>query len=203
MFTGEVPYGTGYKTIGSVAPEYGYLDDLISAMLRQKPSERPASIAIIKSELIGRKNEFITRQRISELKETVVPVMDIDDPIIADPPRLVGFDYDKGSLILILSRPVNGKWLWAFQNMGNYSFTFGCEPAMFSISNDRATIQARENDIQLIINHFKSWLPLANKKYEEMIRRDKKDYEDNERRKLQQEIAEREKRLRILKSIKI
>jgi serine/threonine protein kinase len=203
MFTGEVPYGTGYKTIGSVAPEYGYLDELISSMLRRNPSERPASIAIIKSELIGRKNEFVTQQRISELKDTVVPITDIDDPLIADPPRLISFDYDRGSLILILSRPVHGRWILAFQNMGEYSYIDGYEPHRFSISNDRATIEAREDNVQLIINYFRDWLPLANAKYEQMIRQEKKYEEDEKRKKLRQEIADREQRLRILKSARI
>ena len=121
MFTNEVPQGTDYKTIQSVAPEFSYLDDLVSAMLRQSPSARPQSIEVIKRELIGRKQEFVTRQRISELKATVVPVTDLDDPLIADPPRLVDFDWDQGTLTLFFQRPVNPKWIQALNNMGGYT----------------------------------------------------------------------------------
>lgn len=96
MFTGRVPYGTGYKTISSVASDYGYLDEIVSAMLHQSAEERPESIEMVKNQLIGRKQEFVTRQRISDLKQTVVPVTDLDDPLIADPPHLVNFDYEQG-----------------------------------------------------------------------------------------------------------
>lgn len=125
MFTNEVPQGTDYKTIQSVAPEFSYLDDLVSAMLRQSPSARPQSIEVIKRELIGRKQEFVTRQRISELKATVVPVTDLDDPLIADPPRLVDFDWDQGTLTLFFQRPVNPKWIQALNNMGGYRSVMG------------------------------------------------------------------------------
>jgi serine/threonine protein kinase len=203
MFTGEVPYGTGYKTIGSVIQEYEYLDGLVSEMLRQTPSERPASIEAIKAELIGRKNEFVTKQRISALKQTVVTESDLDDPLVLDPPRLVNFDYDRGTLILILNKPVNHKWVWALQNMGSYSSLMGKDPGAFSISGDRATIHARESEIQAIVDHFKNWLPVANRRYEEKIRTEIREAAEIERKKIQQEIEERERRQRILKNIKI
>lgn len=203
MFTCEVPYGTGYKTIGSFAPDYEYLDSIVSEMLRQTPSERPSSIEVIKAELIGRKNEFITKQRISELKQTVITESDLDDPLIFDPLRLVRFDYDNDTLILFLNRPVNHKWIWAFRNMGSFSFTIEVLPESFSISGDKATIRAKESNVQNIINLFKSWLPIANKKYEERIRAEIREAAESERKRIQQEIEERERRQRILKNIKI
>ena len=81
MFTGKVPHGTGYKTIGSVAPEYGYLDEIVSRMLRQSADERPASIEIIKQPLIDRKLEFVTHQYISKVKQMVVSATDPDVPL--------------------------------------------------------------------------------------------------------------------------
>ena len=52
MFTREVPHGTDYKIIGSVAPQYAYLDDLVAEMLRQSADARPATIDIIKLALV-------------------------------------------------------------------------------------------------------------------------------------------------------
>ena len=163
MFTSEVPQGTDYKTVGSVAPEFGYLDDLVSAMLRQSPSARPESIEVIKRELIGRKQEFINRQRISELKQTVVPVTALDDPLIADPPRLVDFDWDRGTLTLFFQQPVNPQWVKALNNMDNYGSVMGKGPDRFSISGNKAVISATENEIQQVIDFFKQWLPKANR----------------------------------------
>ena len=110
MFTGEVPYGTGYKTIGSVAPEHEYLDELVSEMLRQAPDERPSAIEVIKQQLIGRYNDFITRQRISELGRVVVPVTELDDPLIVDPPRLINCDWDPGSRLLRWTPSIGQHW---------------------------------------------------------------------------------------------
>lgn len=203
MFTNEVPQGTDYKTIGSVAPEYSYLDDLVSAMLRQSPSARLESIDVIKRELIGRKQEFVTRQRISELKQTVVPVTDLDDPLLADPPRIVNFDWERGTLTLFFQQPVNPKWVQALYNMGSYYSLMDKEPEAFSISGNKAVIPAREGEVQQIIDHFKQWIPQANHKYAEILRREKAEAEVRQRKQLQAEIEEQERRQRILKSVKL
>ncbi|HEU5380133.1 MAG TPA: serine/threonine-protein kinase, partial [Ktedonobacteraceae bacterium] len=154
LFTGQVPHGTGYKTIESVAPGYAYLDEIVAAMLRQSAAERPASIEVIKNELIGRKQEFITRQRISELKQTVVPVTDLDDQLVSDPPHLTGYHYEKGVLILYFQRPVNEKWRQALLHMGNHTALWNKGPEHFGFSGDQASIPAQENDIQQIIDYF-------------------------------------------------
>ena len=146
MFTGLVPHGTGYKTIGSVAPDYDYLDDLVLVMLRQSAEERPASIEVIKRELIGRKHEFIMRQRISELKQTVVPMTDSDDPLIVDPPHLIDVDVEPGVLILLYQRPVTAKWIQAWQQIGrtsSISYIGNTGPEHYSFSDNRATIRVR------------------------------------------------------------
>ncbi len=206
MFTGQVPQGTEYKTIGSVAPSFSYLDGLVAAMLRQAAGERPASIEMIKRELIGRKQEFITRQRLSELKQTVVPVTDLDDPLIADPPRLVDIDVAQGTLTLILQRAVSPKWRQAWVQMArtsSLSYLMNKGPDRFSFSENRASIPAREDEVQQIVDYFKSWLPMANRVYGDLIRREKQEAEDQQRKQLQQEIEEQERRLRILTNIKI
>ena len=203
MFTGEVPLGTGYKTIGQVDPGYEYLDDIVSKMLRQSPKERPPSIEIIKRELIGRKNEFVTLQRISELKDTVVPVTEVDDPLIADPPHLVDFDWGRGRLTLILSRPVNEKWVWALQNMGGYTSVRGKGPERFAVDGNKAMIDASEPEVQRIIDDFKQWLPQANRVYRGRIMREQQEAEQKQRKQLEREIEEQEARQRVLKNTKI
>ena len=203
VFTHEVPQGTNFKTIGSIAPDYSYLDELVAYMLRQDQSMRPQSIEIIKRELIGRKQEFVTRQRLSTLKQTVIPVTDTDDPLLADPPRIVNFDWNNGTLKLFFHRPVNDKWVLALQNMRGYTSVWGKDPHAFRISGQEASIRASEHEIQQIIDYFKQWLPNANRTYAEMLRREKADEEAWQRKQLQAEIEEQERRQRILKNIKI
>lgn len=203
MFTSEVPQGTNYKTIENVAPEYSYLDDIVAAMLRQSSSSRPEFIEVIKRELIGRKHEFVTRQRISELKQTVVPVTDLDDPLLADPPRLVDFDWTGGRLTLIFQRPVNANWVDSLRNIGNYTSVMGKGPERFSISGNKAVIDAREEEIQRIIDYFKQWIHQANQEYERRLRREKTQADEHQRRQLQAQIEEQERRQRVLNSIRI
>ena len=64
MFTGGVPQGTGYAAIGSRIAELGYLDDLVALMIQHDVRNRPQSIALLKRELAGRRNDFIQRQEL-------------------------------------------------------------------------------------------------------------------------------------------
>jgi serine/threonine protein kinase len=203
MFTGEVPSGTGYKTIAKVASAYEYLDNMVEEMIRQSPRDRIGSIEKIKNQLIGRKNEFISRQRISELKDTVVPVTELDDPLIADPPRLVNIDWNHDTLTLFFQRPVNDKWVWALQNMGSHTSLRGKGPEAFHIGGDKAVIVAHENEVQQIIDYFNGWLPQVNRVYEQRIRREKEEAEEKQRKELERQIAEQEARQRVLKNIKL
>ncbi len=203
MFTGEVPSGTGYKTIAKVTSDYEYLDSMVEEMMRQSPEDRIDSIENIKNQLIGRKNEFITRQRVSELKDTVVPITELDDPLIADPPRLVNFDWNQGILTLFFQQPVNEKWVWALQNMGSHTAVLGKGPEAFKIGGDKAVIGATENEVQKIIDYFNDWLPAANRVYEQRIRREKEQAEEKQRKELERQIAEQEARQRVLKNIKL
>jgi serine/threonine protein kinase len=203
MFTGLVPYGTRYKTISDVAPAYGYLDDMITEMLIQSVEERTSSIAEVKRLLIGRGVEFARLQRLNELKQTVVQVTDVDDPLINDPPFLRDANYIRGVLFLDLSRPVHDKWIRALCSMGTFAYVRGKRPEHFEILGDRAAIRAEEQDVQQIVNHFKDWLPIANRKYEQMIRSEQQEREERQRRELQIEIEELERQKRVRASLKI
>ena len=43
----------------------------------------------------------------SQLRQVVVPVSELDDPIARDPIRLAGLDWERNVLTLTLSQPVN------------------------------------------------------------------------------------------------
>lgn len=203
MYTGEIPYGTEYKTIGAVAPEFEYLDYLVASMLRRKPEDRPSDIQEVKNQLIAHKNEFITRQRISRLASVVIPVGELDDPLIVNPPELVGFDWNNGQLTLILSQPVNKKWESALHNMGGHQFLGGYPPERFSFAGNETRLPAQERSVQDIIDYFKGWLPRANTVYKESVERETKKAEETERRNLQQELEVQEARRRVLRDVRI
>lgn len=203
IFTGQIPQGTGYRTVESVLSKLSYIDDIVASMIRQEPTDRPQSIDSVKSELIARGAEFLSRQRLSTLKSTVIPSIEVDDPLVSDPVHIVAVDWDNGTLSLVLSQPVNERWQSALRNMGNYSSVSGKGPEMFSIHGDRATIQSREQEVQPIINYFKGWLPLISRKYEESLRDDQRRREERQTRELQARIQAEEARARILRNVKL
>ncbi len=204
MFTGLVPQGTKYKTISGAAPDYRYLDDMVTEMLDQSVEERTNSIAVVKRQLIGRGVEFASLQRLSELKQRVVPVTDIDDPLINDPPCLRDFDYTRGVLLLYLSRPVNDKWIAEICNMREmYNSVSNKGPERFDILGYTAAIRAEEDDLQRIVNHFKDWLPIANRQYAQKIRSEKQEEEEQQRKELQTEIEELERQRRVRANVRI
>ena len=202
-YTGEVPQGSQYRKIAEVVPSYAYLDDLVDRMIRQNGAGRPDSIAKIKEELIARKNEFVVQQRLSTLRQTVIPDTDLDDPHITDPIRLVGFDYTPGGLTLELSRPVNDLWRWAFRNFGSHSAVHGKGPERFVLEQNAAQIPASEHDVEDVVKHFKDWLPAVNRTYEQEARRRKQVEKEKRKLELQRKIAHEEERARVLAKLKV
>ena len=143
MFTGEVPQGAGYKLIAGVVPQFSYLDDLVATMIQQSPENRPASIENIKNQLIGRKNEFINTQKLNAVRNTVISASEINDPLITNPIRLIDRDWENNQLTLILSQPVNQKWIGSFQHLrSNHEAIMGKGPERFNISGNKASIVA-------------------------------------------------------------
>ncbi|MFC2018683.1 serine/threonine-protein kinase [Chloroflexota bacterium] len=203
MFTAEIVSGTGHKMIATVAPEYEYLDDMVDKMLRQSLKERPDSIEEIKMQLIGRKEEYVIRQRLSELQRTVVPVSDLDDPLISDPLRIVDVDWNKGTLTINFQQPVNPQWIIALNNMGNYESAFGIGPEVFKFRGEKAMVGASERDAPRVLKYFRQWLPKANAVYEQRLRQSKKAEEREQRKELERQIEEQEARQRVLRNIKL
>lgn len=203
MFTGILLQGTGYKTITSVAPEYSYLDAIVEMMVRQLPAERPQSIDEIKKELIGRKNEFISRQKLSELKQTVIPESELDDPLVRDPVQLVGIDYQNGKLVFNLSKRLNANWVNAFHSIGNYEYYHGYEPNHFEFRDNSTSVRIEEQFVQKMIDMFKDYIRKANENYKRMMLEQKRQKEMAERQALQQRIEEEERRQRVLRNARI
>lgn len=201
MFTGEVPQGTDFKTIESVNVEFSYLDAIVSMMIKQDQNNRYESIDSIKRDLIAGKNDYISQQKLSELRNVVISVSDLDDPLIEDPPKLVDADWENNRLTLVLSQNVNPSWIWAFQNMGSHTSLFGKGPETFRISGDKAIVSAAPNEVDSIVKYFKGWLPNVNRIYERKIINDKKKEEEEARFKLQHKIKQEELRREIRDTI--
>jgi len=116
---------------------------------------------------------------------------------------LVNVDWNQNTLTLFFQQSVNETWVWALNNIGGHSELLGKGPEAFKIRGDKAVIDATENQVQKIIDHFNGWLPVANRVYEQHIRREREESEEKQRKELERQIAEQEARQRVLKSIKL
>lgn len=184
MFTGEILQGTGFKTIGSVAPEYAFLDAIVEHMVRQDPTERP-SIEDVKKQLLARQQDFVILQKIDGLTHQVVPEQSIDDPLVVNPIELEKVDYRDGTLFLTLSKAPNGKWVQEFQQQGSFRSFLGRGPGTVRFDpSGTASIPVRANEAQPQVDFFKSWIHNANQAYAARIGREA----EAERRRRQAEI---------------
>jgi eukaryotic-like serine/threonine-protein kinase len=202
LFTGEVPHGTKFRQINGVAIEYSYLDPIVDRMLAQVPAERYESIESIKNDLIARGNEFIALQKVSETKKKVVLITEVDDPLIEDPMRIVNVDWKDKRLTIELNHVANSTWKWAFLNMGGYQSLMGKGPEYFTINGNKASIDATSVQAQKVIDHFKEWLPLVNRVYENKLSQDRAEQERLRRQELERIIKSDEERANTLGRLK-
>lgn len=117
LFTGQLALGTNFKKISSITNDYPYLDILVDRMLQSAPAARYPSIDEIKKELIARGEEFVSLQKLSKLRDTVIPVGELDDPLISDPMKIVDVDWVNGGLSIKLNHTPNSNWLWALDSV--------------------------------------------------------------------------------------
>jgi serine/threonine protein kinase len=203
MFTGDVPLGTGHRKVADVAQDFAFLDALIDLMRRQAPDERPASVADIKGLVQRYKYEAVSLQRLSQINGTVINSREIDEPLAQVPPRLVNFEWDRGQLTLILDRPITNEWKSALYQMVRYSSVMGKPPGSFVFNGNRAVVDAREHEVQAVINHFKEWLPEASRTLKSLLEQAARKQEADRKEQLRREREAEEQRLRVLRNIRI
>jgi serine/threonine protein kinase len=203
MFTGKIPAGTGFARIQSVGPGYEYLDGIVDQMLRQNPSDRP-SISQVKSEIIARGASFLSLQKLDRLRNEVISESEIEDPVVRDPIRAIGTDFQNGQLVFKLSQVPPPNWVMAFKNPNaGWSSVMGSGPEYFSFDGDIARVPMVGGNPQIVVNHTKNYIDMANKQYEELVRRDVQNRINAERARQRKMIADEEHRRSILERISL
>jgi serine/threonine protein kinase len=204
MFTGAVPHGTDYRTIGSVAEQFAFLDPIVAQMMRHEPSQRPGSIAAVKQLIQKHEAEVVSLQKLNQLEQVVIPAGEIDDSLAHEPPSLVGASWKDGLLTLELDRPVNDKWAQTLQyRMGNYGSIMGAEPNRFHFQGKTAHVSVEEGAAQLVIDYFKSWLVQTTSVYKQEREAELRQAEMKRRQELQQQRETEERNLRVNQALRI
>lgn len=203
MFTNEIPQGSGYRTISSYSSKYSYLDEIVEKMIRQSPNERYETINEVKTILKIRGADHVTEQKLNNLKSTVIPASEIDDPLVVTPIQIVDFDWNKNLLTLVFSQPINQRWINAVHNMGSYNSILGKGPEKFQFQGNQAKISADEREVQAIIDYFKTWIPLITSRYKQYLEEEIHNKQVEDRQKIIKEIEEEEAKARLRKNIRL
>jgi serine/threonine protein kinase len=203
IFTGEVIHAPGYQKVATVASGYAWVDEIVAEMIDTDPNKRPQTIDAVKQLLVARQQDYVQRQRLSQIQHTVIPVGEEDDPLALQPPKLVDFEFEGNRLTLVVDRDVNQGWIQAFNTMNPGTAVLGKPPTAFHWSGRRATVSAQEYQVQPIINYFKDWMPIATTTYRQMRERERSTTAQREHAKLAAEQEEIQRQLRLKKNIKL
>jgi serine/threonine protein kinase len=206
MFTGQVLQGVGYKLIGQVAPQFAYLDAIVEQMAQQAPENRPGSIDEIKRTLITKGTEFISRQKLDALQKTVVPSSAVTDPFVQNPVKVIGCDIEGNTMVAKLNIEPPRDWLGIFAQQRVYNFVQGAEPANWNFIRDEARVRVQprrlELEAQMILDYLKQYVQSANTTYHQHLEFAVRQSEADQKRSLQEGIAQEQRRQRILGNLK-
>lgn len=208
MFTNHILQGAGYKRIGHVTPEFSYLDEIVERMVQQSSENRPFSIDEIKKTLMAKNNDFISRQKLDQLRQEVVPSSTaIGDWFVANPIKVVQVDISENSMIISLSSAPPPKWLRLFVRPTSGAYVSGAAPENWKFNQDKATVSLHPNHLErqskLILDNFKIYVERANALYQQQVEREARQREEDERRSLKEQIIKEERRQRILRDLKV
>lgn len=208
LFTGQVPHGKGHKLIGDVAPGHGHLDEIVAWLTQHSADARPASIDEVRLHLLALNRAVSARQRLAETENRVITTVESDDPLIAEPPRVVDIDVQGNILHLRLNRAVTPAWIRAFQGINYRHSLMWASPEYFSFNGTRASVPMRGNaptpeNLQRVIDDFKRFLTLAADAYAERVGRDLRETEAATREAKARQIAEERRRLDLLSKLKV
>ena len=196
-FTGQPPRGAGYTLIGAVAPKFSYLDDLVAKLISQQVADRFPSVDAAKRVLIGRQEEFVSRQRLDALRETVVPVQSVDDPAVRNPIELLSGNWDGRRLSFRLSQAPPGEWQRMLKQAMNMHYFTNFPPDAITFEGSTGSWSSSESTAQGQIDQFKAGMRHANTAYAAHVTQSAKNREAEERKRLQEAIKAEEQRQRV------
>lgn len=203
MFTQHIPQGAGYLRIATAAPEFGYLDDIIERMIQQDPGARPDSIDAVKSALIARRQEFVGRQKISELQQEVVPAATVTDPLVSTPVKIASFDYRQGNLLLTLNATPHEGWQNTFRRIDYGTAVWGKGPPAFNFAGNVMSIPVSAESAQQVLSDANRFVGITNAKYAEEKKHEAERRERDARERLQRNLKEEEARVALLQKLKL
>jgi len=202
MLTRSIPYGTGYARVSETFPALSYIDQVVERMIRQRPDDRPATISEVRQQLSVNEAIFAEGQKLSQLKSAVVPASEIEDPLLANPIKLTGVDYVKGTTFVFqLSAAPTDAWIEAFKSNQYRTVKGGRRPQEYVFAGPTASVQQDAGEATYLRDDFLEFLEEGNKAYARKVKEEEDNRREKERRRLKQEAKEAELRLQVLRDL--
>lgn len=201
LYTGQLALAQNYKTIGGASAEHSFLDPIVNRMLQQEPEARYASIADLKGAIALQVSEAESVQKLNRLQEQVIPVGEIDDPLVLDPLSIIGKDWNEGMLSIRLSQPVTEKWQTVLARTPGLSYYPGLEPARYGVRGDQVVVVVGSQMAKRAYAQFVEWLPTVRKAYEQAVSTELRTQERARKQRLECEREKEQERLRVLREL--
>jgi hypothetical protein len=87
--------------------------------------------------------------------------------------------------------------------MGSFSSVLGKPPQAFSFHENQASVDAREHEVQMLVDNFKTWLPTASRTLKFMLEHEAQQQETARKEQLRRDREAEEARLRVTRNIRI
>ena len=171
MFTGQVPAGEGYETIGNKCPAYAYLDAIVSALYRQNIAERLYPIDRIITELKVRASIARNQEVVSKLQA----VVDRSASEQVKTPTLVEKEFKKSNLVFKFDIVIPDEWLQILQQGSfDHMSLMGYETNKVTrIDSSTLGMPVAHNEntqnILQVVEYFKGWVRSVDAKYVALI----------------------------------
>ena len=133
-----------------------------------------------------------------------MPDAEVDDPLVADPIRIVDKDVQAEWVDLVLSQAPNQKWMTLFQNAtGVTFFGGGLDFRQFPIQRKAIRLPGLELPLQELIEQVKKGITRTNQEYAERAQKMAHERVQAERRRLQAEADTERKKIELSRKLRI
>lgn len=198
MLTRQLIGGTDYKTIGSIYPEYAFLDDIVEALYKQNPKDRMFPASRVRQELRAR---IEIQNKEAELEKANAAILKQENKAVSviDIPRITNIQVKGNRLLFYMDNVIPDGWL-EIMRYGSFSHSALCgyEKHCFSRQDEKTIFvpifdHTSQEAIKTIIEYYKEWIPTVTAIYNN---NQKLDYEKKirmEKEQIRQELEKRRK----------
>ncbi len=199
--TGVVPHGADYTKIGSVLPEYAYLDGVVEQLIKQDPGKRPSSIAQVRQLMTDLRQHAISAEKAAALAREEVTPSPRAEWRPHSSPGVIG--YRGNQLQFQLDREPDQQWVAFFSRPRGSSgpYPMGSGPQDYLFFRNTVSVRADERTAAMVRDNFERLMRQANDQYAAWLEASRREAERQRQAEHQQRVQEAELAERVLRAL--